>query len=139
MESRGGRDAPRVLTRYATRQTEGETGREPQRDPPGRPAHGYRPRRRCEEDDRSRGEQQCGDEIRNREPPASLAGEHGVGGREDAERQLITKVLGMVGDNLSRAAELLGVTRPTLYALLDKYKMRPEKQNGESASRADRL
>ena len=35
--------------------------------------------------------------------------------------------------NLSRAASLLGITRPTLYSLLDKYDMRPAR-SGEAAT-----
>ncbi len=44
--------------------------------------------------------------------------------REDAERQAITQALVLTDGNMSRAAELLGVTRPTLYSLLEKYQMR---------------
>jgi two-component system NtrC family response regulator len=46
--------------------------------------------------------------------------------REDAERQALEHTLNLVEGNLSRAAELLGITRPTLYTLLDKYQMRGE-------------
>jgi len=41
--------------------------------------------------------------------------------REEAERKAIVKVLGRVDGNLARAAELLGVSRPTLYDLLNRY------------------
>lgn len=44
--------------------------------------------------------------------------------REEAERQALVRALSMVEGNLSRAAEILGVTRPTLYGLLDKHNMR---------------
>ena len=40
--------------------------------------------------------------------------------RDEAEREAIVKVLGRVNSNISRAAEVLGVSRPTLYDLLDK-------------------
>ncbi|MEI7967404.1 MAG: PEP-CTERM-box response regulator transcription factor [Betaproteobacteria bacterium] len=44
--------------------------------------------------------------------------------RDDAEREAIVKVLARVNSNISRAAELLGVSRPTLYDLMDKYGLR---------------
>jgi two-component system NtrC family response regulator len=40
--------------------------------------------------------------------------------RQRAERDAIRQALSVAGGNLSRAAELLGITRPTLYDLLDK-------------------
>jgi two-component system NtrC family response regulator len=40
--------------------------------------------------------------------------------RQRAEREAIGQALAVAGGNLSRAAELLGVTRPTLYDLLEK-------------------
>jgi two-component system NtrC family response regulator len=43
--------------------------------------------------------------------------------RQQAERQAIRRALSIASGNLSRAAELLGVTRPTLYDLLDKHGM----------------
>ena len=46
--------------------------------------------------------------------------------RARAERQVITQVLAMVGFNISRAAELLGTSRPTLYDLMSKYGIRPQ-------------
>jgi two-component system NtrC family response regulator len=53
------------------------------------------------------------------------------GVREKAERQALTRALHHAGSNLSRASELLGVTRPTLYALLDKYEMRPARKGSQ--------
>lgn len=41
--------------------------------------------------------------------------------REQAERQAIVQVLGRVNGNIARAAELLGVSRPTLYDLMNRY------------------
>jgi two-component system NtrC family response regulator len=41
--------------------------------------------------------------------------------RTAAERQAVLQALGMASGNVSQAAELLGVTRPTLYDLMDKY------------------
>ncbi len=44
--------------------------------------------------------------------------------REQAERHALSRALSVADGNLSRAAELLGITRPTLYTLLDKFNMR---------------
>jgi two-component system NtrC family response regulator len=44
--------------------------------------------------------------------------------RELAERQTILKALSYAEGNLSQAADLLGVTRPTLYTLLNKYQLK---------------
>jgi len=41
--------------------------------------------------------------------------------REQAEKSAVLRVLGRVNGNLSRAAELLGVSRPTLYDLMHRY------------------
>jgi two-component system NtrC family response regulator len=41
--------------------------------------------------------------------------------REEAERKAIVRALGRSDGNLVRAAELLGVSRPTLYDLLNRY------------------
>jgi two-component system NtrC family response regulator len=41
--------------------------------------------------------------------------------REAAETRAILRALGRTGQNVAQAAELLGVTRPTLYTLLRKY------------------
>jgi len=41
--------------------------------------------------------------------------------RESAEKRAISKALSLCEGNMSRAAELLGVTRPTLYSHIEKY------------------
>ncbi len=43
--------------------------------------------------------------------------------RENAETQAIRQAFNLANGNLSKTADLLGVTRPTLYSLIDKYKM----------------
>jgi two-component system, NtrC family, response regulator len=41
--------------------------------------------------------------------------------REDAEKVAVLRVLSRVNGNMSRAADLLGVSRPTLYDLLNRF------------------
>ncbi len=45
--------------------------------------------------------------------------------RDDAERKAIKRALTHCNDNISEAANLLGVTRPTLYTMLEKYQLKP--------------
>ena len=45
--------------------------------------------------------------------------------RMRAEREAVRQAIAISGGNLSRAADLLGVARPTLYDLLDKLQIRP--------------
>ncbi len=44
--------------------------------------------------------------------------------REQAERDAILRALGHTGGKISKAAELLGISRPTLYDLIKKYELR---------------
>ncbi|MDS4041230.1 MAG: PEP-CTERM-box response regulator transcription factor [Candidatus Competibacter sp.] len=44
--------------------------------------------------------------------------------RERAERRAIQKAMGYADGNISHAADLLCITRPTLYALLNKYNLK---------------
>ncbi len=51
--------------------------------------------------------------------------------RQRAESEAIRQALAVAGHNVSRAAELLGITRPTLYDLLEKNDISlPEKAEG---------
>jgi two-component system NtrC family response regulator len=44
--------------------------------------------------------------------------------RDSAERQAICQALSECDGNVSKAADLLGVARPTLYAMLDKFRLK---------------
>ncbi|MCW5626056.1 MAG: PEP-CTERM-box response regulator transcription factor [Burkholderiales bacterium] len=44
--------------------------------------------------------------------------------RDEAEKSTVVRVLGRVNGNISKAAEMLGVSRPTLYDLMEKYGLR---------------
>ncbi|MCL6416881.1 PEP-CTERM-box response regulator transcription factor [Aestuariirhabdus sp. Z084] len=41
--------------------------------------------------------------------------------REKTEKEVINRAIGYTDNNISKSAELLGVTRPTLYSLMHKY------------------
>jgi len=51
--------------------------------------------------------------------------------REEAESTAIKKALLSSKNNISKAAKMLGVTRPTLYGLLDKYQIQAGELNRE--------
>lgn len=44
--------------------------------------------------------------------------------REEAERRAVARALGMANGNLSKAADALGISRPTMYELLDRFGLR---------------
>jgi two-component system NtrC family response regulator len=44
--------------------------------------------------------------------------------REEAEAKAILRAMRFVKGNVSKAAELLGVSRPTLYDLVNKYDLK---------------
>jgi two-component system, NtrC family, response regulator len=50
--------------------------------------------------------------------------------RQKAETRAIREALARTGGNISRAAEILGVTRPTLYDLMQRYAIRPSDAPG---------
>jgi two-component system NtrC family response regulator len=45
--------------------------------------------------------------------------------RSEAERRALTQALEVAAGNISKAAELLGITRPTLYDLINKHGLQP--------------
>lgn len=53
--------------------------------------------------------------------------------RQQAETSAVKQALIQSSGNISKAAELLGVTRPTLYDLMQKYEIRPEMAKCETA------
>ncbi len=59
--------------------------------------------------------------IATNEQPVNLNLRHA---REQVERRTIAQAMALAGDNVSLASEYLGIKRPTLYSLLDKYSMR---------------
>lgn len=47
--------------------------------------------------------------------------------RDDAERKAVVQALGLADKNMSKAAKLLGISRPTLYDLISKHDIDAEK------------
>ncbi len=50
--------------------------------------------------------------------------------REVTERALILRAINFTDNNITKASELLGITRPTLYALMNKYHIQGEEIAG---------
>ena len=46
--------------------------------------------------------------------------------RDQADRQATIRALNHVGGKVSQAAELLGISRPTMYDLLRKFDLKPK-------------
>jgi two-component system NtrC family response regulator len=46
--------------------------------------------------------------------------------RDRSDRQAIVRALNHVGGKVSQAAELLGISRPTMYDLLRKFGLKPK-------------
>jgi two-component system NtrC family response regulator len=44
--------------------------------------------------------------------------------RDKAERDALMKALARVDGNVAKAAELLGVSRPTIYDLMNRYRLK---------------
>ncbi|MBK1617398.1 PEP-CTERM-box response regulator transcription factor [Lamprobacter modestohalophilus] len=51
--------------------------------------------------------------------------------RKQAETTAIRKAIAQADGNLSQAANLLGITRPTLYKLLEKYELKPNESQSQ--------
>ena len=46
--------------------------------------------------------------------------------REEAERRAVVRVMARVNGNVARAAEVLGISRPTLYDLMNRFGLKKE-------------
>ena len=53
--------------------------------------------------------------------------------RARAEKETVRQAMMIADGNVSRAAELLGVTRPTLYDLMERYAIRPDSGDDKAA------
>lgn len=45
--------------------------------------------------------------------------------REDAEKRVILRVLGRLDGNIAKTSEVLGISRPTLYDMINRYGIKP--------------
>jgi two-component system NtrC family response regulator len=52
--------------------------------------------------------------------------------RDEAERRAVVDALAAADGNVSRAAKLLGVSRPTVYDLVQKLEINVPAANGEA-------
>jgi two-component system NtrC family response regulator len=46
--------------------------------------------------------------------------------RDEAERRAVLRVLARTNGNIARAADILGVSRPTLYDLMNRFGLKKE-------------
>lgn len=46
--------------------------------------------------------------------------------REEAERRAILRAMSHSNENISETAKILGITRPTLYSMMEKYGLKPD-------------
>jgi len=44
--------------------------------------------------------------------------------REESEKRAILRALNHSEDNITETAKLLGITRPTLYSMMEKYELK---------------
>lgn len=73
-----------------------------------------------------------GDELKMEHLPESFrkntpaAGDPGAISLEDVEREHIRRTLESLGGNIQKSAKVLGISRSTLYAKMEKYGLKPE-------------